>query len=558
MKPFRTLIPLVTCLFVLPVACANSSGSFDVDGGGGGGQDGGGSCTAAGSVQCSGSCVDTQTDNSNCGECGKACTGGTTCSAGLCAMGCPLGETTCEGKCTDPQTDNANCGTCGKPCASGLACCSGGMCGSSCTGGLSLCDGMCTDTTKDPKNCGACDAPCMAPMNATASCAASKCSYACDSGWVDLGDGGMVVEGGTTCNCHSTATDTDPDKPDTSFQDTNCDGIDGTIADAIFVATTGVDTNPGTIMMPVLTLKHALSLAAASRPIKDVYVSMGTYTEAVTLVPGVGIYGGYDSTKGWSRALTNTTVIQSPSNIGVQGSSLTSPVSLQLLTITSSAALNAGDSSYGILIATSTAGVTVTVDACSVTAGSGHAGTAGSNGATGANGGMGAGGDQGGDMAAGGTSSCGGTGGSGGASVSGSTDGKTGTKGSGTAGGSAGTGGTSPGSCAGSGAGATPNNDTAGGSGTNGLDDWPRPPSARSPVACTFQEAAARAPPARTVAAVEEEAAARATPTSAWKSAATRRAAGAAAVEEGDARGPSARAARGAAAASPSSPSTPP
>src|SRR6202044_3196402 len=99
-----------------------------------------------------------------------------------------------------------------------------GMCGSSCTGGLKLCDGTCTDTTKAPKNCGACDAPCMAPMNATASCASSKCSYACTPGWVDLADGGMVVEAGTNCNYRDTATATDPDKPDTSFQDTNCDG----------------------------------------------------------------------------------------------------------------------------------------------------------------------------------------------------------------------------------------------------------------------------------------------------------------------------------------------
>jgi hypothetical protein len=275
MKPLRALIALASCLIALPVACANSTGSVgDVDsGGGGGGDGGGGGCTAAGSMECSGSCVDTQTDNANCGKCANPCTGSTTCSAGMCTMGCPLGETTCEGKCTDPQTDNANCGMCGKTCTGGLVC-SGGMCGSSCTGGLKLCDGTCTDTTKDPKNCGACDAPCMAPMNATASCAASKCSYACTPGWVDLADGGMVVEAGTNCNCHDTATATDPDKPDTSFQDTNCDGIDGTIADAIFVATTGVDTNPGTIMMPVLTLKHALSLAGASSPLKDVYVSM--------------------------------------------------------------------------------------------------------------------------------------------------------------------------------------------------------------------------------------------------------------------------------------------
>jgi hypothetical protein len=308
-------------------------------------------------------------------------------------------------------------------------------------------------------------------MNAKASCAKSMCSYECKPGWVDLADGGKIIDGGTTCDCHSTATATDPDVPNLTFTDTNCDGINGTIADAIFVdAVGGSDSNPGTIKMPVQTIGKGLTLASASSPLKDVYVSMGTYTESVTLVAGLGIYGGYDAASNWSRAITNVTTIQSPTSTAVLGSTLDAPVKLQLLTIVSSDALSSSESSYGVLIDSSTAGVTVTLEACNVTAGNGNSGTAGASGGTGAAGGTGVTGDSSGTEASGGSSSCSNTGGAGGASVSGSTDGLPGKNGKGPSPGAGGSGGMSPGSCGGSGAGSTPSNDTIGGAGTNGAN----------------------------------------------------------------------------------------
>jgi hypothetical protein len=37
-----------------------------------------------------------------------------------------------------------------------------------------------------------------------------------------------------------------PDVPDLAFVDSNCDGIDGTDKDAVFVSSSGKDANPGT------------------------------------------------------------------------------------------------------------------------------------------------------------------------------------------------------------------------------------------------------------------------------------------------------------------------
>ncbi len=90
------------------------------------------------------------------------------------------------------------------------------------------------------------------------------------------------------------------DVPDDDFVDSNCDGIDGDIGGAIFVATSGSDTNSGTMTRPKRTIAAAVAHAAAVG--KDVYVSHGVYTLSapVTIASGVSIYGGYDSD--WVRS----------------------------------------------------------------------------------------------------------------------------------------------------------------------------------------------------------------------------------------------------------------
>jgi hypothetical protein len=80
---------------------------------------------------CASGCVDTVTDDANCGGCGNVCTTGLTCSAGVCCGDMELG---CRGACIDPLTDPDNCGGCGISCTSGI--CQAGACTGAPTGHL--------------------------------------------------------------------------------------------------------------------------------------------------------------------------------------------------------------------------------------------------------------------------------------------------------------------------------------------------------------------------------------------------------------------------------------
>ena len=87
-----------------------------------------------GLTDCSGTCVNLQTDLQNCGACATKCAAGQLCAAGKCYTPCKTGLTDCSGKCVDVTTDTANCGACGTKCAAGVPC-SAGKCitGKSCS-----------------------------------------------------------------------------------------------------------------------------------------------------------------------------------------------------------------------------------------------------------------------------------------------------------------------------------------------------------------------------------------------------------------------------------------
>ncbi len=86
----------------------------------------------AGQTLCSGTCVNTATDNANCGSCGKACSSGQPCSGGTCA---------CQPNCSNKPLGEPD--GCGGECSASASC--GGMLpGSSLSKGSSLssCDGV--------------------------------------------------------------------------------------------------------------------------------------------------------------------------------------------------------------------------------------------------------------------------------------------------------------------------------------------------------------------------------------------------------------------------------
>lgn len=260
---------------------------------------------------------------------------------------------------------------------------------------------------------GGCTTPMIAPVDGGArdtgvvsdAYVAADAGPVCPTGTVDLNR--SAADG-----CEYTCTTTSPtDEPDATFTDANCDGIDGDVANAIFVSTSGIDTNPGTMAMPVLTIMHAITLASAAGA--DVYVDRGAYAESLVLSDGVGIYGGYDRTVSragsipgyWDRRADATTTINGGTT-AVEANAITMGAVLDRLTIHAANATTPGTPSIGVWAHASTG--TLRISATTIVAGNGAAGTAGMIGTDGANGG------NAGAAPAAGASSCGHAGGIGG------------------------------------------------------------------------------------------------------------------------------------------------
>jgi hypothetical protein len=132
------------------------------------------------------------------------------------------------------------------------------------------------------------------------------------------------------------------DKPDLGFVDSNCDGIDGDKAAALFVAPNGDDNNDGSFGHPKATVANAVTAALAAG--KDVYVAAGTYAGKPAFLGNngrIGVYGGYDP-QTWQRSAANVTTLEAPGQVvgvAVPG------IVLQLLTVHST---TGGTTSYGV------------------------------------------------------------------------------------------------------------------------------------------------------------------------------------------------------------------
>ncbi len=181
-----------------------------------------------------------------------------------------------------------------------------------------------------------------------------------------------------------------PDSPDIGFLDSNCDGVDGTASDALFLSVgTGDDANAGTRAAPVKTFAKAVALSAASAPHKPILAASGTYPERVLLTDGVSVYGGYDPLT-WARATTNVTNITGQEvgvrREGVRVTGATNPTVVQFVTITVGDALAKGVTVYGLRLLSSPA---VIAEKLTITTGKGAPGEKGTDGSDGQQGGDG-------------------------------------------------------------------------------------------------------------------------------------------------------------------------
>ena len=137
--------------------------------------------------------------------------------------------------------------------------------------------------------------------------------------------------------------------------------------DAIYVATSGNDSNPGTQSQPKQTVTGGIAAAVAAAD-TDVYVATGTYAEngGATLASNVSVVGGYAAAT-WQRAKKAATTIQ-----GAPQAALANGVthaSLSYLTLTAGTA----ESAYGIRASSSS----LTLMHLTITAARGADGAAG-------------------------------------------------------------------------------------------------------------------------------------------------------------------------------------
>jgi len=351
---------------------------------------------------------------------------------GVCTLTqCDAGYKNCD---VDPSdgceihsdNDVSNCGNCFNVCQFPNAqnSCSSGTCHmGACNIGYADCDtnmltGCEVNTTNDPAHCGVCATNCSNVFpSSNVACVNSVCVVnGCQPNHYDL-------DGNPANGCEYACTvQAGVDLPDDSFVDKNCDGVDGDINSAIFVATSGNDTFPGTKAQPMLTISAAIGKAASTGK-TQVYVSNGVYLGRVTLTKGISIFGGYSATNNWARSASNIATIRSNTLVGgrmtaLEGFGINSATTVDRLTIETTSTSSTGASNYGIYCSGCTA---LTVKNSSITSGNAGPGSSGTVGGAGGSGGIGSNGNNGscdgsnGGASVGGTSPCGRTGGNGGA-----------------------------------------------------------------------------------------------------------------------------------------------
>ncbi|MEJ7601421.1 MAG: hypothetical protein WKG01_26190 [Kofleriaceae bacterium] len=178
------------------------------------------------------------------------------------------------------------------------------------------------------------------------------------------------------------------DDPDAGYEDSNCDGIDGDMERAIFVAGGGVNTGTCGLLHtnPCQTIPFAITRAQATgRP--HVYVQSGVYSGSLTMANGVSIFGGYNFN--WQRAPHSDpghAVTINGGVIGVRFDGLTQPTWLDDVIVQSANATSPGGSSIGVLV---TASTSIELRGVLVDPGAGAAGNAGTDGTIGETGGWG-------------------------------------------------------------------------------------------------------------------------------------------------------------------------
>jgi len=263
-----------------------------------------------------------------------------------------------------------------------------------CNGSDDNCDGVLDEGFRNAQTgvydtdlaCGSCAKNCTIDVydNGAAHCrdvdGVPTCVLECDLYYVN-------VDQNPVNGCECTLYDA-TDLPGDAWVDANCDGIDGEVENAVFVAKNGNDGAAGFITKPLLTLQAGIDLASLLG-LRDVYVATGVYEETVRLAPDVHVYGGYSADFRVRDVTLYETVIfgmaptpEAPAAVIAEG--IATPTDLDGFTVYGGYADDPGESSVAVLIKDSTSDLAV--HACRVLAGHGGPGLRGLDGDDGADG----------------------------------------------------------------------------------------------------------------------------------------------------------------------------
>ena len=219
----------------------------------------------------------------------------------------------------------------------------------------------------------------------------NNCNGEVDEGFDLDGDGWCAGVGNACCpkgggDCNDFSAWFNPgmvDVPDPGLLDMNCDGLDGDISDAIFVAPAwGKDFMSGSMLLPKATIQAAID-EAVSQGRSQVIVADDEYTESLALVDGVSVYGRYTTSGGWTRHAVgqHRAQVLSPDAIAVEAIGLGAATKLVGLEIQ---AADPGSSEGASVVVFADNSPGLTLADLSLTTGDGGAGASGSAGQAGA------------------------------------------------------------------------------------------------------------------------------------------------------------------------------
>ena len=338
--------------------------------------------------------------DSNCGTCGRNCvaayTGGSLHATGVCDRD-PVDPRCTVGTCvasTEPVgiecRANADCVAqfAGSVCDPALHVCRKGCTTSGDCGGGATCEsGVCAKTCTTALECTSVFGP-------QSTCTAGKCVATFDWANLDLADG-------NGCEC-AAVRGRGSDRPDllgadaapgANYVDSDCDGVDGDVASAIFVRAGELAGN-GSLAAPFGTITAAIAKLDKSGPAATsatpILVAGGVYEEAVVVAKGMVLHGGYaDDFSARDIVLYPTLIV---ADVGAPGTvtaiGIDAATEVVGFTIIGWDATSAGAATYGLYVRDSTSALVVAN--CVVVGGRAAAGAPGGNGTPGGGGGSGA------------------------------------------------------------------------------------------------------------------------------------------------------------------------